>query len=695
MSGINEPFQKYIGEKTALYGLGTETKGALLSLEDRFEILGLLDSFREEGELYGKKIVSLSYVVEAGVKLIIVVARPGSCKAIAGKIGDICSECGIALMDIRGKNLLERESITYSFMHMKGETKDELYKKIDKAEVISFDLFDTLILREVLFSSDIIELMDSALKMKDIYIDQFPSKRLEAEKRLSDEGAPTLERLYKEVLKCTQGGCVSAGELAELEWEIDCGTLLRREAICEAYKYCIQKKKAVYIVTDTYYTKTQIEQILRECLLTGYTGLLVSCEYNTGKRQHLFDKLLELEGEKQYLHIGDDLITDMEMALKKGMDTYRIFSKEDLLDAVGNMGLEMDSDSLAERLKVGMFSAKLFNDPFQFETAKKKIEVSDAYDIGYLLCAPIITDFVFWFRERVQHYGLHNIWFSARDGYLLQKMYQMLDKNADTVYFLTSRMAAVRAGMMNEEDIVYVDSMRFSGTLEENLKARFGLECGRTEKKGGNAKRWDKKETDLLRYKDDILRQAVNEREKYMKYIEKLALKGGDVAFFDFVAKGTTQMYVERFAAHRLKGMYFLQLEAYFMKDKGLDIESFYDIDETDGSSIYDNYYVLETVLTAPHPCVWGFDDSGNPVFVKETRKEKDIRCVMQAQAGILDYFGRYLKLLPANMESRSKRLDETFLGLIHNLKISDKDFQELIVEDPFFNRMTDIKELI
>ena len=219
----------------------------------------------------------------------------------------------------------------------------------------------------------------------------------------------------------------------------------------------------------------------------------------------------------------------------------------------------MDSDSLAERLKVGMFSAKLFNDPFQFETAKKKIEVSDAYDIGYLLCAPIITDFVFWFRERVQHYGLHNIWFSARDGYLLQKMYQMLDKNADTVYFLTSRMAAVRAGMMNEEDIVYVDSMRFSGTLEENLKARFGLECGRTEKKGGNAKRWDKKETDLLRYKDDILRQAVNEREKYMKYIEKLALKGGDVAFFDFVAKGTTQMYVERFAAHRLKGMYFLQ----------------------------------------------------------------------------------------------------------------------------------------
>ena len=46
-------------------------------------------------------------------------------------------------------------------------------------------------------------------------------------------------------------------------------------------------------------------------------------------------------------------------------------------------------------------------------------------------------------------------------------------------------------------------------------------------------------------------------------------------------------------------------------------------------------------------------------------------------------------------MRKQSKELDEVILGLIHNLEIKDDDFLSLVVEDPFFNRMTGIKELI
>ena len=60
-----------------------------------------------------------------------------------------------------------------------------------------------------------------------------------------------------------------------------------------------------------------------------------------------------------------------------------------------------------------------------------------------------------------------------------------------------------------------------------------------------------------------------------------------------------------------------------------------------------------------------------------------------------MDYLCRYLELLPSIAESQSKRLDEIMLGLIHNLKIMDEEFLSLIAEDPFFNRMTEIKELI
>lgn len=154
-----------------------------------------------------------------------------------------------------------------------------------------------------------------------------------------------------------------------------------------------------------------------------------------------------------------------------------------------------------------------------------------------------------------------------------------------------------------------------------------------------------------------------------------------------------------------------MQLEPEFMADKGLDITSFYgtrrcgtsaersaSLIGTEVSSIYEDYYVLETILTAPHPCICGFDDEGSPVYVEETRSEADINCFLRAQEGILDYFRKYLELLPPrfrDLESQSKRLDEVFLELIHNLRIMDEDFLSLIVEDPFFNRMTEIRTLM
>lgn len=692
------PFQKYNGEKIALYGLGTETKKALLSLEDRFEIVGLLDSFREEGNLYGKNIFSLKQMIERGVKLIIVVARPGSCKAIGKKIGDICREYKVALMDIRGKDLLEKKQVIFDFVGVAGGTKKELYQKITQAEVVSFDLFDTLIMREVLFPSDIIELMDLTLQEKGIYIADFVSMRLKAEKRLAEYGAPRLEEMYANIIEKTENIQLSASELAMMEWEIDYRTILARRAVCDAYKFCIRQGKSVYIVTDTYYHRNQIERILEKCHLAGYTGIFISCECRMGKMQGLFERVKEMAGERKYLHIGDDFAADIEMAAKAGMDTYHVFSGEELLDVVGNMGMEPYMDTLQKRLKIGMFVARLFNDPFQFESEERRIILQDAYDIGYLICAPIITDFMFWFRDQVRHYGIQNIWFSARDGYLLQKLYRMLEEDSETVYFQTSRMAAIRAGMMYDSDIRYVDSMKFSGTVEENIKIRFGLNDGEIK----NVRRDNRIEgrkgecvSNLLAYKDSVLKHAGDERQRYEIYINSLDMWDGDIAFFDFVAKGTTQMYVQRLVSHHLKGLYFLQLEPDFMADKELDIESFYRTEETEASSIYDNYYVLETILTAPHSCVCGFNDAGSPVYMEETRKEADIECAMRVQEGIRDYFHRYLELFPENARNQSKRLDEVILGFIHNLKILDEDFLSLTVEDPFFNRVTDIKVLI
>ena len=167
------------------------------------------------------------------------------------------------------------------------------------------------------------------------------------------------------------------------------------------------------------------------------------------------------------------------------------------------------------------------------------------------------------------------------------------------------------------------------------------------------------------------------------------------LAMFDFVAKGTTQMYLSRLFEQHMKGFYFLQLEPEFMADKGLDIEPFYSDTEKDSSAIFDNYYILETMLTSPYPQTEEFDDEGRPVFAKETRSQQDIHCFARAQAGIEEYFDDYLRLVPEEARKENKKLDEAFLALVNRVKITDMDFLSLKVEDPFFGRMTDIKDVI
>ena len=694
--GIKNLFADYKYTKIALYGLGTETEKVLKEFAKDYEIVGLLDGFQENGELYGKSIISLDDAIKKEVKLIIVVARPSSCRAIAKRIGDICRKNAIMVLDIRGKNLLDETKVAYDFSNIEGIMKAQLIEKIAKADVISFDLFDTLVMRQTLLPDDVIKFVDCRLQNQGIYIQDFYKRRLASEKELSRYTAPTLTEIYNHMFKRSEESSskwkITAEQLADLEWNIDFDLIVARKEVCDILKETVADKKKVYIVSDTYYSKNQLKKILKQCGIVEYTDILASSDYRTGKTQNLFKILKGRENEKKILHIGDDIVADIESAHRFEIETYRLFSGFGLLELVGNLGFADYMDSLSEHLKIGLFVAKIFNSPFQFETEDKRITISDAYDIGYLLCAPMISDFVLWFYNQIKEQKYENIWFSARDGYLIKKMYAYLMKQYKqedkSVYFLVSRTAAVRAGMQNEDDIRYVDEMKFSGTLEENLKKRFGMNAEDIicEPVSDN-------QTGLLKYKTAIIENARKVFVNYQKYIRGLNVNKGDIAFFDFVAKGTSQMYIQRLVENHLRGYYFLQLEPEYMKDKKLDICSFYS-EEVD-CAIFENYYILETLLTAPHPSVQTVDEVGRPIYTVETRSDKDICCFQRAQKGILDYFKIYIRLCFEANKAINKLLDESFLKLIHEVKITDMDFLNLVVEDPFFNRMTNVTDVI
>lgn len=670
----------YQNDKIAVYGLSPLT-AVLLERLSNHQVICLLDGYRTSGSLYGTPILSIEEAIAEGVRLIIVAARPESCKVIAKRVGELCQKNAIKLIDTHGNDLNAPKKDAYNFADMPGITKHELHRLIDAHDVISVDLFDTLVMRRTLFPADVYEIVDLRLREKGIAIEGFPQKRLEAEKELCKSTFPTLLEIYQYILQKYAVTGVQAEELARAEWETDRDLIVPRQELCELLQATYQQGRPIYIVSDTFYQKEQLTELLAYCGFTGYTDILSSCEYRTGKTQRLFEKLRERISGKTCLHIGDSADADIESAERNGLTACQLYSGPELFEKVGYLGLWEKISSLSGRIQAGMLVAKLFNSPFQFEEPGGRIHVDTAYDVGYLFFGPVVAGFVIWLRRQIRKQGLKNIWFGARDGYLIKKLYEQIDSSTNSVYFLTSRFAAIRAGVENEEDIRYLEELRFSGSLREQLRERFGI-C--VEDDGADHT--------LLDYKNEIFQAAAMNRKNYQTYLRALPMEEGDVAFFDFVARGTVQAYVQRLTDRRLRGFYFWQKDTDYMKKMGLDVRTFYAPEE---DAIEQSYLALEPVLMPPQPSVVGFDEAGAAVFGREDRAEQDFRSVRSAQDGISDYFQTYRKLDPAWETARERALEVGIFSLISRIEIRDQDFLALKDEDAFFNRVTEICSLL
>lgn len=677
-------------KKIIIYGLSTETERVLSEWDGKYDVIGLLDGFMTCGEQFGCRILDIDDVVKMDDVAIIVVARPGSCKAITKRIGALCRKHNVPLFDIRGNDLLEEKEVVYDFKAVRGYKKQELLKAIDEAEAVSFDLFDTLLVRNISSFDDLTAIIDIRLRDRNINISDFANTRTKAEKKLSIGRSPRLDEIYAEVLNSTDDINTTADELSEIEYEVDLDTIEARREMVEIVNKIIDKGKPVYVTSDCYYSKAKLQEILELIGVNQVTDIVVSCEYDTSKTGDLFGILISTAGTNNIIHIGDDIVADEESAIRHGIKAFRIYSAIELLEMAGGLNLSYNEQSLSDRIRVGMFAANIFNSPFQFENDSKRITVNDSFDIGYLFAAPMVMDFARWFEENTVELEIENRWLCARDGFLLKRLYEVMYPDVTAEYFYTSRISAIRAGMESLEDIKYVDSMKFTGEVEDNLRTRFGID--RTCVSDTDI---DEDASGLMRYVRPILQNAKVYKENNKKYIDSVNVKDGDISLFDFVAKGTSQLYIQKLVKNHIKGLYFMQLEPQFMSDMNLDIIPFYKEEERENSAIFESYYILETLLTSPEPSVDGFDENGNPVFAKETRSEKDIECVMKAQDGIVEYVKKYLKICPDSAININKKLDEQFLVLLRHVEINDTDFLSLTVEDPFFNRMTDITDVL
>lgn len=238
-------------------------------------------------------------------------------------------------------------------------SRDALVKQIENHDIISFDVFDTLVMRTVYINKDVFRIMAQRLDSK--WGIDFFTARTQAEAELSREVYPYIEEIYEDVSRrcpCLKGqeAALIADEIA-LEQEL----IIPRQDVVDIFNLAKQMGKMVNIVSDMYFHQDTMRSILDGLGITGYDKLLISSEYQTSKPQHLFEKYLAELPEGRCLHIGDSRVCDILPAEKLGIDTFRLKMSIEIYEQAENT---TPPEDLQQRTRVAEYVARQYNSPF-------------------------------------------------------------------------------------------------------------------------------------------------------------------------------------------------------------------------------------------------------------------------------------------------------------------------------------------
>ena len=215
--------------------------------------------------------------------------------------------------------LLSARELSVESEAFERPTAAQFAKDLSEYDVISFDIFDTLILRPFPQPSDLFEIVGVRLgiaNFREIRINAERDARAEAI-ALNGNDEVTIYDIYKRVSKRT-GIDMNAGVETELAAEKE--YCFADPYMKEVYEILLDLGKEIVITSDMYIPHDSMEGLLSECGYAGYKKLYVSCDYRCSKHSGgLFERLVSEHKGRKIIHIGDNYVSDFESAKKSGI----------------------------------------------------------------------------------------------------------------------------------------------------------------------------------------------------------------------------------------------------------------------------------------------------------------------------------------------------------------------------------------
>jgi len=370
------------------------------------------------------------------------------------------------------------------------------------ADVVSFDVFDTLLYRTV-EPPDYLKLLTAnygaqlyAARGYPITAELFLYLRNESEarrRRLNQKrGVDTeckLPEIIHEVLYRLFGPDVAGAETTTLvhhELDIERQHLRVADGVPELLQRLKSEGKRIIVTTDTYLEQADLKEIFGRLGIDRWIDTIyASSEHGLGKYSgRLFQKILQTEAiqPERLLHVGDTYESDIRGAVKAGVPAVFLFDVERLRRrrrlAIENAQLdvaEAKSGTVAPKKSVALKTTK-----------PRRNDEPELYRIGREILGPAFTLFVLDVIEESYRIGAADIYYLAREGHLFCQLHETLTEHVHRLrrrallrhhYLFVSRLAtslpAIRE--LSQRELHFAFYRDRSATLAECIGA-FGLD---------------------------------------------------------------------------------------------------------------------------------------------------------------------------------------------------------------------------
>jgi predicted HAD superfamily hydrolase len=329
---------------------------------------------------------------------------------------------------------------------------------LPEAEVVSFDIFDTALVRLVDHPVDVFFHLESMPAFAQFSFARAVSRlRVEAEDRARHLVYGILGTAEVNLLEIYQVFCDLNGISREFapdfmaaEEEVELRLCVALPAIQQIYMAAAAAGKRVIFVSDMYHTHQFLLRLLHNI---GYPVLerdlfLSSVARKAKQSGQLFPEVIDTLGvpPQAILHFGDHPISDYERAKDAGivaiLHSHKASADQPRLvhSAAGLLRAGEDTRLAQQSHLRGMVRLTP-------HAAERRGRGGDFWwNLGYSAAGPMTVGFCQWLQQTLQSEGLEHAYFMLRDGHLFYETYKVLfadDPNACPASTLESSRRAM------------------------------------------------------------------------------------------------------------------------------------------------------------------------------------------------------------------------------------------------------------